>query len=201
MQELRNANHPKKGSSIKVDPIRCARAIKHIKAILRDSNLRDYCLFVLGINSAYRINELLSITIAQVEHLKPGDVLDLYQSKTGRYRTTTLNHAGYLAIQSWLAIYPDDNPDAPLFRSLKTGDALTGSTCCNMVKQWCADVGLRGNFGSHTLRKTWGYHQRVVHGEPTTLLTRAYGHAGEAETLRYLGIQPSEIKQLYLNEI
>ena len=66
---MNNPNHPKKGSSIKVEPIRQKAAIERIKAhLLHEGKYRDYCLFVLGINTAFRANELLSITVGQVAH-------------------------------------------------------------------------------------------------------------------------------------
>ncbi len=76
-----NPNHPKPGSSIKVEPIRTKTAIENIKKILRD-NPRNLCLFTLGINTAYRANELLSIRLGQVRNVQVGDALELKQSKT-----------------------------------------------------------------------------------------------------------------------
>jgi len=198
--EIRNPNHPQKGSSIKVEPIRDLKAVKRIKKILAD-NPRDLCLFTLGINTAYRAIELLSITVGQVDYLQPGDRLDLKQSKNKRYRATTLNPMVVSAIDNWLKIHPDPNSDAPLFPSRTDGQALRVSTLSRMVKDWCASVGLRGNYASHTLRKTWGYHQRRTYDRPTALLTMAYGHASEAQTLQYLCIQPEEIDQLFASEL
>ncbi len=76
-----NPNRPKLGSSIKVEPIRTKTAIANIKKILRD-NPRNLCLFTLGMNTAYRANELLSIRLGQVRNIQIGDSLDLKQSKT-----------------------------------------------------------------------------------------------------------------------
>lgn len=197
---VRNPNHPKKGSSIKVEPIMDLNAIKQIKKLLADKP-RDLCLFTLGINTAYRANELLSITVGQIDYLKAGDRLDLKQSKTSKYRATTVNATVAKAIGDWLLVYRPVNPDAPLFPSRTTEDALKVHAVIKMVKQWCRDVGLRGNFGSHTLRKTWGYHQRVTFEQPVALLMRAYGHSSEAQTLEYLCIQPEEIDALYAAEL
>ena len=66
---------------------------------------------------------------------------------------------------------------------------------------WGAEAGLVGSFGSHTLRKTWGYHQRKTFNKPLSLLTKAYGHASEAQTLSYLCIQPEEMEELYAGEL
>ena len=191
---------PAKGSSIKVDPIRDLKAIKRIKKILSDSP-RDLCLFTFGINTAYRAGELLSITVGQVDHLRAGERLDLKQSKTGKYRDTSLNPTVITALHAWLKKHPDTRPDAPLFMSRRGKAALGVSAVNHMVKRWCADVGLKGNFGSHSLRKTWGYHQRVQKGTPVALLMAAFGHATEAQTLAYLGIQAEEIRELFAMEL
>ena len=53
-----NPNHPKKGSSIKVDPIKSLKDIKAIKKLLHDKP-RDLCLFTLGINTNLRASDLL----------------------------------------------------------------------------------------------------------------------------------------------
>ena len=81
-----NPNHPAAGSTIKVEPIRDKKAIARIKKILADRP-RDLCLFTLGINTAYRANELLSLKVRQVKNLQAGDVLDLKQRNTNSLNT------------------------------------------------------------------------------------------------------------------
>ena len=66
-----NPYHPAKGSSTKVEPVRTKTAITNIKKILSD-NPRNLCLFTLGINTAYRANELLSIRVGQVKQVEAG---------------------------------------------------------------------------------------------------------------------------------
>ena len=195
-----NDNHPPPGAAIKVEPIRELKAIRRIKKLLEDDP-RDLCLFTLGINTAYRAGELLSLTVGQVDYLMPGDRLDLKQQKNRQYRPVTMNGAAVAAIDAWLKEHPDPSPGAPLFRSQRDRKALRVSTVSTMVKSWCRKAGLRGNYASHTLRKTWGYHQRVTYGHATALLTRAYGHASETQTLEYLCIQPEEINDLYTHEL
>lgn len=191
-------NHPKPGSSIKVEPIRDPAAIAAIKDRLRRQDLRNYCLFTLGINTAYRAGELLSLRIGQVAHLRCGDVLEIKQSKTKANRAITLNGKAVEAIQYWLAQHPmRDDPGAPLFLSQRSNREIGVSPLNRLVKRWCAEAGLQGNFGSHTLRKTWGYHQRTRNDAPVPLLMTAYGHASQAQTLSYLHIQAHEVSDLY----
>ena len=86
MQDLAmNLNHPKRGGTIKVEPIRTLQVISKIKTLLLKQP-RNYCLFVLGINTAFRASELLSIRVGHVAHLLPGDILEIKQQKTKQYR-------------------------------------------------------------------------------------------------------------------
>jgi hypothetical protein len=62
-------------------------------------------------------------------------------------------------------------------------------------------INLKGNYGSHSLRKTFGYHQRVTFGRGIPELMVVFNHSTQRQTLEYLCIQPEEVKSLYLNEL
>lgn len=188
-----NPHRPAVGSTIRVQPIRDRAAIKRIKKLLRDQP-RDLCLFTTGINTAFRANELLSLKVGQVKGLKVGDVLAVKQSKTAKYRQVTLNSRVVEVVQGWLSVSKLDENDF-LFRGQR--GVLTVPTVSTMVKTWCRHAGLKGNYGSHTLRKTWGYWQRMERGTAVPLLMEAFGHATQQQTLAYLGIQAEEIAQIY----
>ena len=193
----RNTNHPKKGSTTKVEPIRTPKSIRAIKNNLKE-HPRDLCLFTFGINTAYRAGEILSLTVGQVQHLKAGDRLEIKQPKSKKYRAITINKTVESALQNWLAQHPKQNDlKAPLFISQRTGGTLTVSTVNNLVKKWCRDIKLAGNYGSHSMRKTWGYHQRVYNSQPIPLLMVAFGHTSQAQTLDYLCVQDDEVRNLY----
>lgn len=193
-----NPNHPKPGSRIKVEPIRSKAGILQIKRNLSDEP-RNLALFTLGINTAYRANELLSLKIKDVKHLRAGDSLDIYQTKTQKYRRVGLNQTVVDALQNWIEVSGLDS-SAPLFCSRK-GGSLSVPFLNNLVKKWCHDANLSGNYGSHSLRKTWGYWQRVDNNQSVALLMSAYGHTTEKQTLSYLGIQSDEISALYNYEL
>ena len=196
---MNNANHPKAGSSIKVEPIRKKVAIDRIKGnLLHRGAYRDHCFFTLGINTAFRANELLSLTLGQVAYLRAGDALSVKQSKNRKHRTVTLNRVAYQAVQDYLkhdSFLRDADDDQPLFYS-KKGWVLSVPTVSRMVKHWCQDAGLRGNYGSHTMRKTWGYWQ-YKRGKPLPLLMEAFGHATQQQTLAYLCIQSQDVQEIY----
>ena len=197
MEKGENYNRPALGSRIKVEPIKSMKDIFAIKKILADSP-RDLALFTIGINTNLRASDLLSLKVGQVRGLKPMGEIVLNEKKTGKHRRINLNKACMDAINRLLATktYKDED-------YLFTGQRgrLTVPYLNYLVKKWCADINLRGNYGSHTLRKTWGYIQRVVFGHSLPELMEVFGHATQRQTLTYLCIQPEEIKKIYANEI
>ena len=197
MYKGQNFNHPKKGSTTKVEPIRSLNDIKSIKKLLQD-NPRDLCLFTLGINTNLRASDLLQTTAGQVRNLKPGDELTLKERKTGKHRRITLNKAAVSSIKGLLSSRPYQGND-PLF--LGQRGPLTVPSVNRLVKQWCKAINLKGNYGSHTLRKTFGYHQRVTFGMGIPELMTVFNHSSQRETLEYLCVQPDEVKSLYANEL
>jgi integrase len=197
MRKGENFNHPEKGSQIKVDPIRKKKDIQSIKKMLTD-NPRNQALFTIGINTNLRASDLLSITAGQVRDLKPGDSIQVKEKKTGKFRTITLNKACTGAIHKLLQTRPYEDGE-PLFVGQR--GPLTVPSVIRLVKAWCKAINLKGNFGSHTLRKTWGYHQRVTFGTDIPRLMICFNHSSQRQTLDYLCIQPSEIRNVYENEL
>lgn len=194
--ESRNPNHPKKGDQIKVDPIKSVKDIQAIKKMLKNEKPRDYCLFVLGINTNLRASDLLSITVDQVRDLKAGEELVLKEKKTGKARRITLNESAVEAVQHWIKNNVTLEDDDQLFKSQR--GTLTVQSVNRLVKTWCKDINLRGNYGSHTLRKTFGYHQRVQLNTSIPELMVMFNHSTQRQTLDYLCIQADEIKTAYM---
>lgn len=190
-----NANHPKKGSRIKVEPIRHKSDIARIKRKLCDSP-RNLCLFVMGINTNLRASDLVRLTCGPLMHLKPGDSFEIREKKTGKVRRISISNSVYAAVQDLLESDHRLRPHSPLFRSQR-GGPLTVSSVSRLVKTWCKAVGLFGNYGSHTLRKTWGYHA-YMSGIDLPRLMICFNHSSQKQTLDYLCIQDEAIQEIYL---
>ena len=197
MQKGQNLNHPKKGSMIKVEPIRKLKDVKAIKQLLTDKP-RDLCLFTLGINTNLRASVLLRLTAGRVRGLKAGDEIEIKEQKTGKMRRITLNKGVIRSIQGLLASreYKDEEP---LFVGQR--GPLTVPSVNRLVKSWCKAINLRGNYGSHTLRKTFGFHQRVNFGVSLPELMVIFNHSSQQETLNYLCVQAEEVRSIYQNEL
>ena len=199
MEQGGNANHPKKGSRIAVEPI---RQIKDIKAIskMTSGNPRDHLLFVMGINNGLRACDLVRVKVGDFRYLEVGDTLTIKESKTGKDNILVVNKTVYKALQTYLeAVRPDDG--AYLFASRKGGSHLQSQAVGKLVKKWTRAINLKGNYGAHTLRKTWGYIQRTMHGVGFEIICKRYNHSSPAITMRYLGIQDKEVHGVLMNEI
>lgn len=202
MKKGENFNHPPKGSHITVEPIRSLRDVKKIKAMLADKP-RDLALFVAGINTNLRASDLLRLKASDFLYSVPGDDLVLIEQKTHKKRRITINRAVWEAVTNWLNSAPAglfENEGSPLFPG-RGGRPLSVPSVNGLVKGWCRAAGLRGNFGSHTLRKTFGHIQGVHFRTPLPLLMRAFNHSNEQMTMSYLAIQPDDLKEVYLKEI
>lgn len=202
-QKAQRRNHPQKGSSIKVEPIKSLEDVDKIRHMLRD-NPRDQAIFDIGINTNLRAIDLTRITVGQVRGLHVGDELVLKETKTKKYRRITINERVYMAVRNLLATMPTSTPDdALLFQSKKTmgQKPLTTSYINLLVKRWTKAINLRGNYGAHSLRKTFGFIHRTVHCTPLVDLVDMFNHASPKQTLAYLCIQPEEIKKHYLKVI
>jgi integrase len=199
MKKGGNVNHPKKGDRIAVDPI---REIKDIKAIsnLTSGNPRDHLLFIMGINNGLRAGDLVKLRVKDVRHLKVGDTLTIKESKTGKDNILVINKTVYKALRNYFdTVQPDDS--AYLFASRKGDSHIQSQAVSKMVKRWTEGINLKGNYGAHTLRKTWGYIQRTVHGVGFEIICKRYNHSNPAITMRYLGIQDKEVHSTLMNEI
>ncbi len=196
MKKGENRNHPKKGSRIAVEPIRELKDIRAIKKLLAD-NPRDYCLFTIGINTNLRASDLCRLSVGMVKDLDVGDELILHEQKTGKIRRISLNKDCVDAIQKLIESFKSFRDDEwQLFRGRQGNINTVGVNY--LVKKWCRMINLKGRYGSHTLRKTFGFQMRVQHNISIPILMTIFNHATQKETLSYLGVQPDEIRDVYL---
>jgi len=175
-----------------VEPIRDRKKIAQIKNLLRgQKRFRIYCS---SSSDKLRPADLRSVAASYWPF--PGRegqgttaLLDK-GTKTGQttggrdQRQHPGGHGGYLAA------YPEvaKDPDNFIFFSSKGEDYSTRSKrgqAWKLVSAICREVGLSGEFGTHSLRKTWGYHARL-NGVDLALIMHKLNHESIAYTRRYL---------------
>ncbi len=195
-----NPNHPLKGSRIAVDPIKRVEDIESIKRLLTNQP-RDLLLFTIGINNGLRTGDLLRLKVGQVRMLKPGSSLIIREGKTGKANILMINKPIHQALRKHLEL-SDLKDDDYLFKSRKgRNQPLSIQRVNQLIKSWCAAINLAGNYGAHSLRKTFGYIQRSKFGVGFELLCKRFNHSSPAITMRYLGVEDSEICKILLHEL
>lgn len=208
-------NNCKTGERQTVYPIKTHKDIIAMANWLYEHKNNKYVLaFTLGINLGLRANELLDLKMNQVfspdgsvrlieDEEDTSDGIDIYQSKTKKHRTVFLNAACKDALEWAFPIKGAYlHSEEYLFPS-REGGAIQVGTFRKILKEAAAACGLKQNIGTHTCRKTWGWHQYKYNSEKAnldiTMLQRAFGHSSPEVTLRYLGITDEEDKALYKN--
>lgn len=180
-----------------VQPIRDIRKIEAMKKILRAGGKRNELLFTLGINSALRVSDLLGLKVGDVldEKGKLKEAVSLNEQKTGKSKLFPLNESAKKAIKEYV---DETKPeyDAPLFPSRKGAKAISRVQAWEILSNAAEEVGLE-HVGTHTLRKTFGYHV-YMRTNNLGLVQKLLNHRSSSETLRYIGIEQAEMDDAYL---
>lgn len=181
-----------------VSPIRDKRQLEAVKGYLRGKNKRDYLLFMVGISSALRISDILSLKVKDVWNgKKPVDYVDLNEKKTGKYKRFPVTPNLNKAIKEYMVEYKG-KPDDFLFVS-RVGEnkPITRQYANMMLNQACDMIGITEPFGSHGMRKSWGYWA-FKQGISLDYISIALNHRSVAETRRYLGLLQEDLDNIYL---
>ena len=197
LSKLQKEHHPKKGSRIKVDPIRKTTDIDKIVKLLKDKP-RDLLFFLMGVNNGLRSGDLLKLKVYQVKWMKAGDDTMIKESKTGKENVLVINKTVHKALTNYLSVANLHDEDY-LFKSRKSGVALSIQAINQMIKRWTAAIKLKGNYGAHTPRKTWGYIQRKKFGVGYEVICKRFNHSSPSVTMRYLGITSKEVNHILQN--
>ena len=184
-----------------VQAITDPKDVKSIKKLLAN-NPRDLLIFTMGINTGLRAGDLLNLKIYQVENVKVGDRVSFIEQKTEKQNVFIINNEIKKCLDNYLATRENYDPNDYLFKSRKYRNSpLSVHALGNYIKNWCSIINLKGNFSSHTLRKTWAYMQRVVFKVSWSIISKRLNHSNPAITLRYLCIQDEEVEKVLLNNV
>ena len=191
-REAQAKNHPGKSAIITQQPITDKVALERMKGMFWD-HPRNYALLVVGINTALRASDLLTLKVADVL----ADVICLREQKTGKKREFYLNGAVKRAVAPLIIGRSDDDW---LFPSKTTGQPICVPAFSAMVKHWAFRAGLKGMYASHSLRKTWA-RAMIDAGEPIWKVSQELDHSSEAITRRYVGLQLEDMKSMHMREV
>lgn len=175
-----------------VDAIRDLKKIKEMKLLLKEKSPRDYLLFVLGINTGLKISEILSLKISDLLDEKKRMKSFLELNIIGEGTPIYINSKVKKALQVYLSVKSYQHSDY-LFTSTKTNQPITRQQAYRIINHAAKTVGIEGKIGTHSMRKTFGYHA-YKKGVAVSLLQNLFGHSTPTETLKYLGVKNEKIQ-------
>ncbi len=184
-----------------VEPIRDRKKIAQIKNLLRgQKRFRDLLLFVIGINTALRISDMLQLQISHFldEQKRIKRRFWIKERKRGKRHEVVINASIRDAFGEYMVAFPDIGEDRNnfLFFNSKANNyslPIKRGQAWKSITSICRNAGLSGYFGTHSLRKTWGYHARMQ-GVDLALVMHKLNHESIAYTKRYLGITDDELQ-------
>lgn len=163
-----------------VQPIRDPEKIDAVKHFFKSKCERNYMLFVIGINTGLRISDILQ--------LKVGDLRDhhirLRETKTRKQKMIRITPT----LKRELNRYLDGREDYEyIFQSRVGQNKPIGRSMAYKILREAADAYNLVDIGTHTLRKTFGYHF-YLQTKDVAMLQELFNHSSPHITLRYIGI-------------
>lgn len=175
---------------------------EHAKTPIKEYQAyRNYILFLIGFNTAFRAEDLLQL---RVKDVKKGYV-SIKENKTGKMQNFRMNKQLHDEIMEYINFYELKDNDY-LFMGQKKKDTYKGNTrevIYPITRQNCQSVifpkvieacGIDFKFGLHSLRKTFGY-MYIANGGNVITLMKMYNHDSPDVTLIYVMWDSTDIEK------
>ena len=183
---------------MKVEAIYKLEDVQRLHSYIKDhGSKRDLLLYSLGINTGFRIKDILSLRKEDVL----GDTITIDESKTkdrkdGKNkppRVVGITPQLRRDLDDYLYLIKDGGYIFPSTKANKNGEYVLSTTqAYRILKKYTDAIGLDVNVGCHTLRKTWGYHMYQKYND-VAFLMKAFNHTKPEITLLYIGASRVEI--------
>lgn len=186
------------------EPIRNSEKLQDFKNyyLSGKTNIRNYTLCVMGLNTALRISDLLQLKWKHVYDFSCGVFFShvcLNEQKTGKPAQIVLNRSITEALQDYSSFLGTElSGDTYLFPSRKGDNCpLSRSQAFRIIREAAQANGMSRRISCHSLRKTFGYHA-WRQGVSSVLLTDIFNHSSFRITKRYLGIEQDDRDDVFL---
>ncbi len=184
-------------------PIRKTEDIAALKNYFLNTkpNMRNYAIVCLGINSALRIGDLLSLTWGDVYDFEKGVFLRhiaIVEKKTGKQTLNALNKNATEALHLYKDTLSGLKGSDFLFPGRGAASPLSRQQAFRILKDAGRVLKFEAEISCHSLRKTFGYHAWKA-GVPPIILMNIFNHSSFRITKRYLGIEQDDKDQVFLD--
>ncbi|MCM1540366.1 MAG: tyrosine-type recombinase/integrase [Blautia sp.] len=169
----------------------------------RERNVRNYTLCILGLNTALRITDVLTLRWGDLYDFEKDCFLEhlmVKEKKTGKSTAIALNNTVIDTLTAYREYFsPAPTENTCLFPSRKgVNQPIKRYQAFRIIKKAAQSIGLGDHISCHSLRKTFGYHA-WQQGIPPALLMNIYNHSSYQITKRYLGIEQDDKDNVFKN--
>lgn len=184
-----------------VDAIKDMKKVNLLLTYLKGTNERDYLLAKFQLNTGLRISDVVSVKVNDLMiNNRFKEYFILNEVKTNKVKHIKINNELRKVIKEYV-LANDLGPNAYLFKSKKLDENkemrhITVTQAYRILKAAAESVGIE-NFGTHSLRKTWGYFTYKASAHNIGLLMSMFNHSAPSITLRYIGVDQDEKDKLY----
>lgn len=164
-----------------VEPIRDLDVVMDIAEYLKGKSDRDYVMFMFGIYTGLRISDILKFRVRDV---RDKEAIYIREKKTGKEKRFPIN----AELKPIIKEYVNGKDDYEyLFKSPRNCNRpITRQQAYNILSEAGIQFGIE-KIGTHTLRKTFGYHMYQQTHDAVTI-KEILNHSDISITLRYIGI-------------
>ena len=164
-----------------VQPIRDTVVLKEIEDFLKNKRARDYIMFLLGIYTGLRVSDILKL---RVKDISEKNHINIKEKKTNKSKRIPINPV----LRRALKIYIKDKPlNDYLIKSQKGKNNPISRTQAYRILREVADEFNLDEIGTHSMRKTFGYHY-YQQKKDVAFLQKVFNHSTPEYTLIYIGL-------------
>ncbi len=161
-------------------PIRDTELIEQIQLMLKEQSMRDFLIFSIGIHCGLHLNDLL---LLKVKDLRSKNQVTIKEKRTGKNKSFLISHQ----MMDWIRSYAENKADEDyLFPSQRTGLPIKRSRVYRILNDIGKQLGIN-DIGTHTMRKTFGYHY-YLKTKNISVLRELFNHSAPCVTIKYIGL-------------
>lgn len=183
------------GKSGRVQPIRDWQKIEAMyKYFLSKGQYRNWLMFKLGLNMALRISDFLHLKISDMynEDMQPMAWITVREQKTGKLNKVGLSQSAQDALRQYADMSDTKYSHNYLFKSRQGEGSITRVQAYRILTAAAGAVGITEDIGTHTLRKTWGYHAYTRFNMRLDDIMLKLNHYSISATKHYIGLTDDE---------
>lgn len=164
-----------------MEPIRDIEKVYDIADYLKCRNIRDYVMFLFGIYTGLRVSDILKFRVRDV---KDKNYVYIREQKTDKEKRFPIHDELKEVLEEYIK---DKKEYEYLFKSGKgKNQPISREHAYRILKKAANTFGMEC-IGTHTMRKTFGYHAYEETKDAVTL-KEIFNHSDISTTLRYIGV-------------